>query len=655
MHAQSHSEGIHASHHNPADTASSEDPCIFPDDFRYCWTLDPITGTVRPAVPDTSYIGMGNAGTMENQALAIAYTGNLWSPHQSEDYFARPRNHDFLFVNSYNLFATSPDEMRYYNTRIPFTMASYRVSGGSMQANDHLKLNFAGNFNKEIGLGSALDYVYARGEYQNSATKPLKWLSYFYYTGERYKAYLSLNVSKYANQENGGILDRGYVLDPDSYNDNFTEPTNMPTQLVDTWNDTDHRNIHFTHNYDLGFWREVTEEGDTAVYDEFVPVANLFHTIDFDSYEHSFRMDANADATDDGFFQHHYINPTITNDSIEYRNFSTYAGIRLNEGFSKYSQFGIAAFIGYERQHYTMMYDTLAPTFISRRHVSNNVWLGGQLSRHQTSALTFDITARTAVSGDKVGDVDINGSIQTVIPFGKRDEAGNRTDSLLIQASGHMRNTRVSYLMDHYFSNHFKWSNDFDREQSIRVEGSITYPKSKTTISAGIEHINNYHYFDATDGLPHQFAKQLDIFSLKIRQGLKAGILHWDNAILVQTTTDEKVLPLPAFSIETDLSIRFRIAKTLLTQLGATGYYHTKYYAPAYQPATQTWAVQDDIKCGNFPVVNAYVNCHLKRIKFFVMMHNILHGSVTNDVFIGPNYPMMPRRFEWGVVLDFQN
>ena len=642
---------------NQQQGAQEDDPCHPPKDDRYCFRLDPLTGNIYYAVPDTSYIGLCNRNVMESKALSVVYTSNLYSPHLINQYFSRKDESDFIFANAYSLFAEGPADQLYYNTKIPFTVASYTHSGATLQANDRLLLDFAGNIKPNIGIGTKLDYVYARGEYVNSAAKPLKWLTYLYYQGTQYKAYASLNVSKYGNQEWGGITDREYVLHPDNYNDNFTTPATMPTKLTDTWNDTDYRNIHFTHSFDLGMWEERQEEGDTAVWDEFIPVATIFHSIDFQTYDHSFRMNSGADQTENhDFFKEHYYNLEATNDSTSYQNFSTYAGLRLNEGFNKYSQFGISAFIGYERQTYTMLVDSLDLDFIQRKHVSNNLWVGGQLSRHLSSALTFDITARSALSGDKVGDIDINGEIQTVIPFGRRDpETGLRRDSLTLQARGFMRNSRPSYLLDHYFSNHFKWSNDFDRIQKIHIDGLVNYSRTNTSIRAGIEYINNYIYFTSDDFLPKQYDKQISVFSLEARQGLTAGLLTWNNAILVQTSTDDDVLTLPKFSIETDLSIRFKVAKTLSAQLGVTGYYNAKYYAPTYQPATQQFAMQKEIKCGGYPNLNGYLNCNLKRIKFFIMMSNLLGSGVTTDTFIMPDYPIMPRRFEWGITLDLQN
>lgn len=650
------SRGASQDENEDGTSTVEDDPCNPPVDDRYCWKLDPLTGNIYKAVPDTSYLGLCNHDVMESKALAINYTSNLYSPHLINQYFSRKDENDFIFVNAYSLFASTPADQIYYNTKIPFTVASYGHSGASLQGNDHLFIDFAGNAKPNIGIGTSLDYVYARGEYTNSSTKPLKWLSYLYYQGEQYKAYASFNVSKYANQEWGGVLDREAVLHPDKFSDLETAPRTMATKLMDTWSDNDYRNVHFTHTYDLGMWEERIDPKDSSAWDEFIPVATIFHNFDFQTYKHSFRMDPNADQTKEGFFKDHFYDLKQTADSTGYVNFSTYAGIRLNEGFNKYSQFGVSAFIGYERQAYTMLVDEEHPDFIKNKHVSNNIWVGGQLSRHLSSVLTFDVTGRTGISGDKLGDIDINGQIQTVIPFGKKNpETGLRRDSLTLQATGFIRNSKPSYLLNHYFSNHFMWNNDFDRIQKVHIDGLINYSRTNTSVRVGIEHVNNYIYFSSEDFMPRQYDKQLDIFSLEARQGLKFSIFHWDNAVLVQTSTDDEVLALPTISIESDFSMRFRIAKTLSAQLGVTGYYNTKYYAPNYQPATQQFAAQHDIKCGGFPNLTGYLNCNLKRIKFFVMMTNLLNSAVTTDTFNMPDYPMMPRRFEWGVTLDLQN
>jgi len=641
-------------------TEDGEDPCYPKSDKRFCYTLDPITGIEHEAVPDTTFEGLGNNETMEGRALAIAYTGNSGSPHQVESFFDRRKNHDFFFVNAYNTMRQDPSQMLYYNTRIPFTVARYSKSGSSLVENDRLKLDFAGNFNKEIGLGTNLDYTYARGTYLNSSTKPLIWKSYAYYNGEQYKAYLSFQKSKLANQENGGIVNRDHVIKPDMYEKAFTDPRTMQTRLTNAWSDNMSDQIHFQHNYVLGYWEDTTQPGDTVESERLVPVGTLFHSFDLETWKHIYRMEEGAQIDTLKLYQNYFMNDASTYDSLSYRNLSTYAGIRLNEGFSKFSQFAIAAFIGYEHQSYRMMVDSTNLDYIGRRHASNNFYAGGQLSRHLSSILTFDATAKIGISGDKAGDVEIGGVAQSVIPFGRRNaETGLRSDSLLLQVSGGFDNTHVSYLQQHYFSNHFRWNlsdKEVNPEQHTRIEGKATYPRTGTSVRAGYEVITNYHYFSAPAYQPLESDEVLNVWALELRQNLHIGTwFNWDNAVLLQTSNNDSILSLPQICIESDISLRFRIAKTLAVHLGAAGYYHTNYYAPDYMPALQQFGVQHDIKCGNFPIVNAYMNCNLKRIKFFLCLQNVLGNSVSNKTFLMPYYPIEPRRFCFGIALDLQN
>lgn len=638
-----------------ARAADDEDPCIDIDDHRTCWSLDPITGIRYYQVPDTSYLNIAAHETMEGKSLGLLYTGNLYSPHLITNQFDRREAHDYLFINAYSLFAYRPADLWYYDTKLPYTTAAYTTSGTNLHTNDRLRLSFAGNINHKLGIGTFLDYVYARGEYISQATKPLKWTSYVYYNDDQYKAALSFNISKLANQENGGIQDRDWVLKPDNYSNNafLTDPATMPTNLRSTWNDMDGVNLHLNHSYDLGFWDEYTNPEDTTeVLDHFTSVASIFHSLDFESYDHQFRMDANADQTEQKNFFHDRFFPksTTTLDSTSYSSFSTYAGIRLNEGFNKWSQFGLSAFIGYQHQNYTMMQDTLDYDFIPRRHSSNNIFIGGQISRHLSSLLSFDATARFGILGDKKGDVDISGQMQTVIPAG-------RNDSITVQASGYFRNTHNSWLMEHYFSNHFKWNEKFAAERRTRIQGKFHYSFTGTEAKVGIENISNYHYFSAEDFLPHECKEQIQVFSAEFSQKLHWRGIHWDNRLLIQTTTNDEdnVLPLPHFAVESDLSLRFVIAHALTTQLGITGYYYSKYYAPTYQPATQQFAVQHDIKCGNYPLFNAYVNCNLKKLKFFIMYSNIGTDLISTDAFLMPNYPLQSSRLQYGVIFDLQN
>ena len=117
-------------------------------------------------------------------------------------------------------------------------------------------------------------------------------------------------------------------------------------------------------------------------------------------------------------------------------------------------------------------------------------------------------------------------------------------------------------------------------------------------------------------------------------------------------------MPVPSLNIYTNLYLRFKIAKVLKCDLGADMRFFTKYYAPDYSPLMGQYAVQTGeqrTEVGNYPVVNAYVNFHLKHTRFFVMMSHINAGNGKADYFFTPHYPLNERIFRFGVSWNFFN
>ena len=123
----------------------------------------------------------------------------------------------------------------------------------------------------------------------------------------------------------------------------------------------------------------------------------------------------------------------------------------------------------------------------------------------------------------------------------------------------------------------------------------------------------------------------------------------------IQTSSDDRVLPLPKFAVYSNLYLLFKVARVLHVQFGVDCDYYTKYYAPDYQPATTTFYNQREIKCGNYPFMNAYANMKLGKARFYVMFSHVNQGLCGNNYFAMPHYPMNPRRFQLGVSVDFAN
>ena len=91
-------------------------------------------------------------------------------------------------------------------------------------------------------------------------------------------------------------------------------------------------------------------------------------------------------------------------------------------------------------------------------------------------------------------------------------------------------------------------------------------------------------------------------------------------------------------------------------QLGADVRYFTTYHAPAYMPAIQQFHLQpedDQVEIGGYPIINAYLNLHLKRTRIFVMMYHVNAGMGNANSFLVPHYPLNSRLLKIGISWNF--
>ena len=188
------------------------------------------------------------------------------------------------------------------------------------------------------------------------------------------------------------------------------------------------------------------------------------------------------------------------------------------------------------------------------------------------------------------------------------------------------------------------------------MEGELNISRWKTNLRAGVENIKNYTYFNQ-NAMPAQESGNIQVLSATLKQDFRLGILHLDNEVTWQKSSNETVLPLPQLSLYHNLYLLAKIAKKVLTvQHGADVRYFTKYNAPAYMPAIQIFLLQptdDQVQIGGYPIVNVYANLHLKRTRFYVMMYHVNQGMSCPNYFLSPHYPINPRVLKFGLSWNF--
>ena len=180
--------------------------------------------------------------------------------------------------------------------------------------------------------------------------------------------------------------------------------------------------------------------------------------------------------------------------------------------------------------------------------------------------------------------------------------------------------------------------------------GSVGVPK-RVPVSA--EALDIYSQYAAAK----TFATCDNYYKEKTGKHHKFGMGLNTLEVTYQKTSNKDVLPLPDLSVYSNLYLLFHIAKILRVQLGGDVRYWTSYYAPDYSANIGQFAVQDAslqrVKVGNYPIVNVYLNMHLKRCRIYLAMNHVNAGS--GHYFWAPHYPVNPRNFHFGVSWNFFN
>ena len=623
----------------------------------YAWKITPPLGLKEPATIDTLYQNYSLDFVPQTVSYAYAATGNFCGEGRNMLFMQQQPISEFQFHDPVRHWLPSERKIKFYNTRIPMTLLSYNFGGGKQNGQDALSATFSANANSRVQIGAMLDYLYSRGSYDHQAAKDLTWGFSGSYMGERVEFqgyYFHFNL---LSQENGGITDDRYITDPAAVQGGNTSVNTkeIPVNLTDAYNRVKGADLYLNTRYKLGFWKE-EQVNDTTVKRTLVPVTSIIWTLKYNNGTHRF-INRNAEQNL-SFWEKTYFNPVESNDLQSYWKLRNTVGISLLEGFNKYAKAGLAAYLTHEVRHYSMFTVSSTPTeeqaeamtpdpypAMASKATEQQMWVGAQLTKQQGRILNYNVIGEIGFVGPAAGEIKVNGEITTRIPlFG---------DTVPLLAYGHFTNLSAPWLMRHFRSNHFVWNNDFGKTRSLRFGGELSIPWTRTRLNVGVENVQNYLYFDQ-NAQASQYGGNVQVFSATLNQDFKFGVLHWDNRITYQTSSRQDVIPMPQLALNSNLYVMFKVA-TLFVQLGLDCDYFTKYKGVGFQPATMSFYNQRTVDIGNYPFVNAYINCKLSKTRFYLMMSHVNQGLTGTNYFSMPHFPMNPRRFQLGLCVDFAN
>ncbi len=614
------------------------------------WRINPRTGDRLLTESDTIIHNFQHSTLADGYSVATGHLGAMGSPLISKIFWDRSETETFIFNNAYEPYLRKTEDFLFVNTRIPYSRINYYRSGDNRVREEWFNARLTTNFGKSLNVGFDVDLINARGHYNSQSTRHNNFSLFGSYLSERIEAHAYMNIGNISNFENGGITNDLFITDPDAIQQRFS-PRDIPVMFTNTWNTVGNNRFFLSGRYNLGYHEILESDSLRVVRGDFVPVASLsFSSTYTDQFRHFLSHDTTIVDVDgvamqriDQFYNNRYYSGAV-NDSIHFSSLKNSIALSLREGFKEWVKFGLTAFIEYDLRNYSMK-DTLAEGYA--KHSENAVTVGGILNKQKGDNLLFNIRADLGVLGVNLGEFRAMGDIETGFNI-----AGKRT---VLSAEAYVKNLKPKYLQENYFSKYFRWNNELDDLRRVYLGGKLHIPFTSSIVSLGVENIQNHIYFDR-DKMLSQEGDNVQVLTARLDQNIRLGVFNWDNQIVYQASSNMEVIPVPTLSVYSNMYLKAKIVKVLTMQVGVDAHWHTKYFAPGYEPALLQFYNQDQKEIGNYPISTIYANFHLQQTNFFLMFYNAASQILKPyEYFSLPGYPVNPFLFKLGLSVNLHN
>jgi len=562
-----------------------------------------------------------------------AYLGNLGGAAQSLNYFERPTNNDFVFLRAYDSYLVDPQSARFFNVKEPFTQLSWYMSGQTRRAEEQLRVVHAQNISPSTGINIDYKNRGTKGMYSSQRSKDKNLSTAFSHTGKKYSIHAGYIYNMGDIRENGGI-----IRDEDVIDTIYSLPYNIEVNLTDARNEFKGNTFYVSQAYGIPLQKVYFE--DFSIADK----SSIFvgHYFEYTRFKKKY-TDTKANSTD--FYDNWYISPSVSNDSINESKIDNKIFIQL-QPWDRNAVIGtIDAGIGHAMYSY-YMFNFRNYLQGNKNTKRNDTYIYGSLTGKIKQYIDWRGNVTYHPFGDKSQDLSVNAELKMSVFIKSRP--------LSLTVSGSIDNRSPGYWDENYFSNHFVWSNNFNKETETNISAKLEAEAIGLEVGGWQSVINDKIYYN-TKALPEQYGGTLSISGIYIRKNSKAGIFNFNHRLLLQWSSNESVVALPLVTAYGAYFIDFNLVRDVLRiQLGIDAWYNTEYYAPAYMPATMQFYNQDEKKLGNYLFMDAFVSAKWKRMRILVKFQHVnedLFGK--RNYFSVLHYPLNRRMFKLGFSWSF--
>ena len=615
------------------------------------------------------------------------WLGVAGSPVQYYNFFNRKSKDKVSFYEALESWGHTPSDVVMYNTKTPYTELGYSgtLLADSDKESDNLHLMTTQNITPEFNFTLLYDRFGGGGILNNESTTNKHTQVTANYLGKKYLAHAGYLYNGVSRTENGGLIDLGGIRDTtvnareldvflsdahskvkkntlfldQQYRIPFSFINKMKDRKLDKALEAHYRDSVLAEQDSISTerlekWLEMKRsersQADTLS-DRDITTAFIGHSTEYSTYRRTYTDNITSYQTRaDAFYNNlHYINPSATADSMRVQRIENRVFLRLQP----WSEDAIVSKLNVGVGDRMLTYYAFDPTFTRKKSnvTWNSAYLYGGVEGRLKEYIDWDAKGEFVFLGNEIGDLNLDANLRvSLYPFRRA-----RKSPLTLDVHFDTSLDEPEYYHQHMYTNHFKWDNDFSKQSVTRVQGRLSIPRWKLDAGVGYALLANNVYYD-TLGVIRQNTTPMSILSADLHKELVLGILHLDNRVLFQLSSNPDVIPLPKLAVNLKYFVQFNISQgILLMQIGADGFYNTAWHSPSWNPALGVFHNQVENTYNNGPYVDAFVNMQWKRATIFVKYENANQGwpMKKNDYFSADRYIVTQRVLKLGIYWPF--
>ncbi|MDR0983029.1 MAG: putative porin [Culturomica sp.] len=604
------------------------------------------------------------------KSIANSYLGNLGSPYESDVFMNRATTEDFYMITNVRAYLYRIPDVLEFNTTTPFTQLTYFTGGGKGKAENYLNVWHTQNIRPNWNMGIRYLLQNGDGRYMNQKTKTYNLSLFTSYEKERWVLSAFINQNNAHINENGGITDKSLLTDSEY------DPESVPTFLAGVKNTYRNFNFNTTVQYNIGKLRQRdnSRRKDNAVNDTIasdsvhIATDSLAAVVDDVSQQsvatgsmgewiYPFKATVSLSIEDNSrrfketsvtttFFPYSYFDSTEYGmDMSGVRMYDLDAKLVVNE-HPKYKYLpGLYAGLDFKTLRYQDRNDNFADTVNGFTYTNyRSTWLTGGIFNVDTAALFhYDLNARLSVLGDYLGDFVIDGFLRQYL---------SKNRNSYVNVSGEISSLAPNHFFNRYTGNHNIWRNDFNNVKHLNIKGKYVNKKLRTELGVGINNTVDYLYLDSLI-TPSQSSKNVVIATAWVEQIFRLGLFYFNQSVYFQKSTDEDIIALPAISLLSHNYYQNRLFQVLDFCVGFDLYYNSEFYADKYDPSTMAFYQQRQVKTGNYPKLDVFLDMQLKRAILFLKYEHLNYHFSNGNYFTAVNYPINPAMLKFGIRWNF--